>query len=186
MNQVMEMLRLVPGACESDAIARLSTLFEMMSRAPGFNNAEVLRSMNEPGLLLVLHTWDGIDDWHTFQTSDTKIAFSSSRPAFLYNFEPCGMNWLLKAGEAGEGAYLHRQLIRDSLLPDTGPEVISSQTFSYQDYEPSLEGAMLRLTRTNALPAQSLPVGGGVLADDVFESVHRHSVVPSRSFEFAG
>jgi heme-degrading monooxygenase HmoA len=185
MNQVMEMLRLAPGATEDDAVARLSTLFDMMSRAGGFHEAEVLRSFDEPGLLMVLHTWDSISDWTAFQTSDTKMAFSASRPAFLYNFEPCGMNWLLQAGEAAEeGAILHRQVLIDDIEPLSGPDVVSSQTFSYQDYEPLLAGAMLRLTRTRVEPASPRLTGGGcVIADDVFESLHRHKAIATRSGE---
>ena len=176
MNQVMEMLRLAPGATENDAVARLSTLFDMMSRANGFHEAEVLRSIDEPGLLMVLHTWDSISDWTAFQTSDTKMAFSASRPAFLYSFEPCGMNWLLQAGESThEGAFVRRHVIIEPLEPLSGPGVVCSQTFSYQDYEPALAGAMLRLTRARTEPSKGRDSGESVIADDVFESLHRHA-----------
>ena len=183
MNQVMEILRLVPGASGDDAVARLSTLFEMMSRAKGFHESEVLRSTDEPGLLLVLHTWDSIEDWHAFQSSDIKIAFSASRPAFLYTFEPCGMNWLLQSGEGRgqDGAFLRREVIREPLEPYSGPDVVASQTFSYQDYEPALAGAMLRLTRLRSAAALPKLTGECVIADDVFESLYRHTVSGTRS-----
>ena len=182
MNQVMEMLRLAPGATENDAVARLSTLFDMMSRAKGFHEAEVLRSTDEHGLLLVLHTWDSIEDWTTFQTSDTKMVFSASRPAFLYSFEPCGMNWLLCAGHGSdEASYLHRRIAIEPLEPTSGAGVSASQTFAYQDYEPSLAGAMLRLTRTHTEPSRARLDGDSVVADDVFESLYRHSAAASRS-----
>jgi len=190
MNQVMEMLRLVPGASEDDAVTRLSTLFEMMSRAKGFHEAEVLRSTEEAGLLLVLHMWDSIDDWHAFQSSDMKIAFSASRPAFLYAFVPCGMNWLVQSGlgRGQDGAFLRRQVIREPLTPHLGPDVVSSQTFSYQDYEPALADAMLRLTRLRSAPSQPKLTGECVLTDDVYESVHRHgsAKTPAESYLTAG
>jgi heme-degrading monooxygenase HmoA len=186
MNQVMEQLRLAPGATESEAITRLSTLFEMMSRAKGFREAEVLHSLADPGLLLVLHSWDRLEDWTTFQTSDTKIAFSSSRPAFLYNFMPCGMNWKLEDGAAtGEGSFVRREVIQEALEPRSGPDVVSSQTFSYRDYEADLTGAMLRLSRSNAAPSQLRAIEGCVLTDDVYEHVHRHSAV-SHGVEVVG
>ena len=188
MNLVTELLRLAPGASEGDAVARLSTLFEMMSRAKGFRDAEVLRRTDDPGRLMVLHTWDEIEDWHAFQTSDTKLAFSASRPAFLYNFEPCGINWLLQAGgeSLAEAPFVHRQLIKQPLAPLFGPDIVASQTFSYQDYEPSLEGAMLRLTRSNSLPGDAKLPGDCVLADELYESVHRLVSARNEKFEFAG
>jgi len=179
LNQVTEMLRLAPGATEGDAVTRLSTLFEMMNRAKGFREAEVLRSTAEQGLLLVLHSWDNLEDWTAFQTSDTKIAFSSSRPAFLYNFVPCGMNWKLEdAAGNGEGAFVRREVIRESLEPRSEADATSSRTFVYQDYEPSLAGAMLRLTRMHAPPTQLRVVESCVLADEAYESLNRFAGAP--------
>jgi hypothetical protein len=172
------MLRLAPGATEQEAITRLSTLFEMMNRAAGFREAEVLRNTAEPGLLLVLHAWDTLEDWSAFQTSDTKIAFSSTRPAFLYNFIPCGVNWHYEEtnGGADEGAFVRREVIRETLAPRTDADVASSRTYAYQDYEPSLVGATLRLTRMHAAPAQLRAVESCVLADEAYESLYRFAV----------
>jgi hypothetical protein len=171
------MLRLAPGATETEAITRLSTLFEMMSRASGFREAEVLRSISEPGFLLVLHAWDSLEDWTAFQTSDTKIAFSSTRPAFLYNFIPCGVNWRYEKtnGQPGEGAFVRREVIREVLEPRSDAGIGASRTFVYQDYEPTLVGTTLRLTRMHAPPAQLRAVEGYVLADEAYESLHRYA-----------
>ena len=187
MNQVTEMLRLVPGASIDDAVTRLSTLMDLMKPARGFRTAEVLRKTDEPDLLLVLHTWDSIDDWHTFRCSDTKMAFAAARPDFLYQFVPCGINWLLQESDGSDGSlegdYVQRELARRPLEPATGPNVVSSRTFSYQDYEPSLEGVMLRLTRLHAAPSITplASTGDDLLAQETYESLKKQSVLAERA-----
>ena len=57
MNQVQEMLRLTSADKSDEAVLRLSGLFRLMSQQPGFLGAEVLRGIDEPGTLLVLHAW---------------------------------------------------------------------------------------------------------------------------------
>jgi heme-degrading monooxygenase HmoA len=172
MNQVTELLRLVPGASIDDAVTRLRTLFDLMNSSEGFRDAELLRKVDEPDLMLVLHTWDDIADWTAFRSADTKMAFSATRPDFLYTFVPCGIDWLDKEGEhSQEGGFVHRELIREALKPSSGPEVVCSQTFSYQDYEPSLEGVSLRLTRLLSAPTTPPRTGDDVLADEMYESV---------------
>ena len=187
MNQVTEMLQLGPDASESEAIARLSKLFATMVGARGFRNVELLRRLDEPGLLLVLHTWDNIEDWQAFQSSDVKIGFSASRPANLYRFLPCGMNWLLQegAGAGIDGAFLRREVLHETAVPSSGPDVVSSQTFAYQDYEPSLVGTTLRLTRLRAVPDPARVTSEGVVADEVYESVH-HRAATREQYEVAG
>jgi heme-degrading monooxygenase HmoA len=159
MNQVTEMLRLAPGATAEDAVARLSGLFEMMRHEPGFRAAEVLRRLDEPDVLLVLHAWNRLADWQAFQTSQRKTDFSASRPASLYSFLPCGMNWRLEAGalEEGEGGFLHREVTRGSVAPRSGADVVASATFSYADTEPAYAGATLRLTRLFSAPSGDRP-----------------------------
>src|SRR5690606_13254218 len=138
MNQVTEMLRLAPGASVSDAIARLSTLFDMMGAQKGFRSAEVLRRTDEPDLLLVLHAWDSIQDWQAFRSSDAKVSFSAGRPASLYSFVPCGMDWRLESGDVeGEGSCLRMEVLKGPAEPVTGRGVRASATFTYQDYEPA-------------------------------------------------
>jgi heme-degrading monooxygenase HmoA len=177
LNQVTELLRLVPGASIEDAIIRLSTLFDLMARAPGFQRAEVLRKTDEPDKLLVMHSWNELADWTDFRSSDTKIAFTASRPDFLYTFMPCGIDWLLQDGESTqEGDYVHREVIRDVLQPASGLDVTASQTFTYQDYEPRLEGAWLRLTRHSSAPTQPRHEDDRAVADEVYESVKKFSM----------
>ena len=182
MNQVTELLRLVPGASIEDAVVRLSTLFDLMTTAKGFRTAEILRKTDEHDLVLVLHTWDDIDDWHAFRSSETKMTFAAARPDFLYQFVPCGINWLPQQSEGPEetmdGDYVRRELIRDAALPMTGPNVITSRTFSYRDYEPSLCGVALRLTRLHSIPSAVPAPGEPVLADELYESLKKHSVLP--------
>ena len=176
MNQVTEMLRLAPDASESDAIARLAGLFEMMSGQPGYRSAEVLRRVDDAGLLLVLHAWDRIEDWQAFQASDAKTAFSASRPASLYSFVPCGMNWRLEAGEGEpEGPYLRRELERAQTAPLAGPDVLASATFSYQDADAEYAGATMRLTRLSSAGVHGGGTTPDVIADEVYESVYRYT-----------
>lgn len=172
MNQVTEMLQLAPGASESDAVARLSRLFEMMGGQPGFLRAEVLRRQDAPAMLLVLHAWERLEDWQAFQTSDAKTEFSASRPASLYSFVPCGMNWRLEAGHTeGEARFLRREVLRGPAPPLSGEGVVASATLAYEDAEPEYRGATLRLTRLDSAP--DAPGGGGALAGEVYESLYR-------------
>ena len=183
MNQVTEMLRLATGASEGAAIARLSGLFEIMSGEKGFRRAEVLRRIDEPDVLLVLHAWDRIEDWQAFQSSEAKTAFSAGRPASLYTFLPCGMNWRLEAGdsERPDGAFLRREVTREPARPRFGPDIVASATFSYQDDEPSLAGATLRLTRLGSAPSLPQVAGALVLADEVYEPVYARTPVPEQT-----
>jgi len=177
MNQVTEMLRLTPGASIENAIARLSSLFDMMDAAPGFQTSEILRNQGDPDLLLVLHAWDDITDWQSFQTSDAKVAFSAGRPAALYSFVPCGMNW--STDEPGplpqDGAFLHREVVRGAQSPATGAGVVSSHVLTYQDNEATYLGATQRFTRHDAAPTVSPALDDTVIADEVYESVHKHA-----------
>jgi heme-degrading monooxygenase HmoA len=177
MNQVTEMLRLAEGALERDAIARLSVLFEMMDREPGFREAEVLRRTDEPGVLLVLHAWESIEDWQTFQNSEPKAAFAASRPASLYSFLPCGMSWQLRGGDAtpDAGRFLRREVLRGPVEPLAGEGVQASATFSYLDYNPELQEASMRLTRLTAAPGLRDLACPSVISDEVYESVYTHS-----------
>ena len=178
MNQVTELLQLVPGASIDDAVIRLTTLFDLMAHARGFQRAEILRRTDQPDRMLVLHAWDEIGDWTDFRSSETKMAFTSSRPAFLYTFLPCGIDWLLQEGEVSqEGDFVHREVIREALNPASGHEVIASQTFTYQDYEPALEGAWLRLTRLGSAPTIGKNDDEHILDDEVYESIKKFAPV---------
>jgi heme-degrading monooxygenase HmoA len=181
MNQVTEMLRLTPGASVGDAVIRLSTLFDLMTRADGFRGAEILRKLDEPDLLLVLHSWDDIQDWHAFRCSDTKMTFAAGRPDFLYQFMPCGINWTPQEGEGSfEGDFLRRELVQAEIGPNAGAGVLASQTFSYRDYDPAWQGVTLRLSRYDRAP-RPLPAAGAVLADEVYESVKKHAMEGARA-----
>ncbi len=175
MNQVTELLQLVPGASIDDAVARLKTLFDLMNSSKGFRDAELLRKTDEPDRLFVLHTWDDLADWTAFRSADTKMAFSASRPDFLYTFVPCGINWLPREGtHSQDGDFVRRELIHEALAPSTGPNVVCSETFSYQDYDPTLDGVSLRLTRLSSTPTTPRRTGDDVLADEVYESVMKY------------
>ena len=173
MNQVTEMLRLAPGAPVTEAIARLAWLFEMMSREKGFRNAELVRNVEDPDLLLVLHAWDNIEDWQAFRSSDAKIGFAVQRPDSLYTFQPCGMNWRHEAGESTSrgGAILRREVVREPAAPRTGPGVVTSATFSYRDYEPEFAATTMRLTRLRSAPGLRCVVRDNVVIDDLYEPV---------------
>ena len=115
MNQVQEMLRLKDAGKAIQAVERLSCLFNLMSRQPGFLRTEVFRNVDSPDTLLVLHAWETIEAWQTFQHSEEKVAFSASRPAALYDVIPCGMNWTgLHEEDDKGGRYLRREVIRPS------------------------------------------------------------------------
>ncbi len=177
MNQVTEMPRLFDAARIDDALARLDSLFGIMLRQQGFLRAEVLRSLDDQRRLLVLHAWGELADWQRFQASETKIAFTNARPAALYEFLPCPMNWLA-ATDTGEtpSPILRRQLVRverlDALL---GNGVLSSTTYVYRDDAPEFRGLTMRLTRYAEPPGSQTPDTGAV-ADETFESLLQRSV----------
>jgi heme-degrading monooxygenase HmoA len=184
MNQVTEMLRLAPGASDRDAVARLAGLFEIMSRQPGFQSAEVLRRIDRPDTLLVLHAWDRIEDWQAFQRSEAKVSFSASRPASLYSFVPCGMNWRLEAavGDVAEGPFLRREVLRGpAALAAATSDILAGATFSYADDEPEFAGATLRLTRLQSALGTSDIAPDPVLADEVYESLMRSGRMVAQS-----
>lgn len=178
MNQVTELLRLVPGASLEDAVIRLTTLSDLMSNAKGFRDVEILRRLDDPSLIMVIHTWDGIEDWTNFRSSDVKLVFAASRPDFLYNFVPCGVNWHREAGEHTQaGTYVRRELVIGPQEPASGPDVLSSEVLAYQDYEPTLEGATLRITRLRYVPPETATLSDTVLADEVYESVKKRAAL---------
>ncbi|HEU0075924.1 MAG TPA: antibiotic biosynthesis monooxygenase family protein [Dehalococcoidia bacterium] len=175
MNQVQEMLRLKSADKSDEAVLRLTGLFRMMSEQPGFIGAEVLRGINDPETLIVLHAWRDLEDWQTFQTSQPKLDFSASRPESLYSFVPCGMNWRsMQADGAREGALLRREVIRDeSLGLRTASGIEGCQTYAYVDDEPAqYRGCTLRLTRLSGPQAEAAPAPESeVLVDELYESL---------------
>ncbi len=175
MNQVQEMLRLTSADRSDEAVLRLTGLFRMMSEQRGFISAEVLRSINDPETLVVLHAWRDLADWQSFQTSQPKLDFSASRPESLYSFVPCGMNWRsMQADGAREGALLRREVIRDeSPALRRGSGIEGCQTYVYVDDEPALyRGCALRLTRLSGPQSDETPASDGeVLVDELYESL---------------
>lgn len=175
MNQVQEMLKLTSADQSDEAVLRLTGLFRMMSEQPGFLGAEVLRNINEPEMLVVLHAWRDLADWQTFQTSQPKLDFSASRPESLYGFVPCGMNWRsMQADGVREGALLRREVIRDeSLGLRHGQGVEGCQTYVFVDEEPALyRGCTLRLTRLAGALNEETPVSDAdVVVDELYESL---------------
>lgn len=175
MNQVQEMLRLTSADKSDEAVLRLSGLFRLMSQQPGFLGAEVLRGIDEPGTLLVLHAWRDLEDWQAFQASPAKLDFSAGRPESLYSFVPCGMNWRsLQADGEREGALLRREVVRDeSLALRRGEGVAGCQTYVYVDDDPALyAGCSLRLTRLAGPQSDASPFSHGeVLVDELYESL---------------
>ena len=178
MNQVTEMPRLFDASRVDDALARLDSLFVIMQRQPGFLRAEVLRSLDDPRRLLVLHAWRDLADWQRFQASETKIAFTKARPAALYEFLSCPMNWFAAAdtGEAG-GPFLRRELVRREHLDAlSGTGIASSATYVYQDDAPEFRGLTMRLTRYAEAPVRPTPDALAV-EDETFESLLQRSVL---------
>ena len=175
MNQVQEMLRLTSAEKSDEAVLRLAGLFRMMSEQPGFLGAEVLRGVNEPETLVVLHAWRDLANWQAFQTSQPKLDFSAGRPESLYSFVPCGMNWRSRQADgAREGALLRREVIRDESLPiRSGAGVEGSQTYVFVDEEPAVyRGCTLRLTRlAGAQQDEASTPPGDVLVDELYESL---------------
>ncbi len=176
MNQVQEMLRLKDAGKAIQAVERLSCLFNLMSRQPGFLRSEVFRNVDAPDTLLVLHAWESLEAWQTFQHSEQKVAFSASRPAALYDFVPCGMNWTsLDEEEDKGGRYLRREVIRpatDQPGPRRGESVKASQTFTYVDVElPEYRGRILRLTRQR--DAERANANADAVTDELYESLLR-------------
>jgi heme-degrading monooxygenase HmoA len=173
VNQVQEMLRLSSPDRADEAVRRLSHLFATMAQQPGFLSAEVLRSLPDPELLLVLHAWRDLSDWQRFQTSEWKVRFSAKRPESLYSFVPCGMNWrsLQTDGERVR-ALLRREVIEGELPAlRTGERIRGCQTFAYQDGEPEYAGCYLRLTRLATATAGSDTPHVRARVDEVFESL---------------
>ena len=177
MNQVTEMPRLFDASKIDDALARLDNLFAIMLRQPGFLRAEVLRSLDDPRRLLVLHAWRELADWQRFQSSETKIAFTSARPAALYEFLPCAMNWLA-AADAGElqASFLRRELVKAERLEElSGDGIASSATLVYQDDVPEFRGLTMRLTRYAEAP-RDLTLDADAVSDEAFASLLQRSV----------
>ena len=176
MNQVQEMLRLKDAGKAIQAVERLSCLFNLMSRQPGFLRTEVFRNVDSPDTLLVLHAWENLEAWQTFQHSEEKVAFSASRPAALYDFVPCGMNWTSLHEEDDKGGrYLRREVIRpstDQPGPRRGEHVKVSQTFTYADNElAEYQGRILRLTRQR--DAERANANPDAAVDELYESLLR-------------
>jgi heme-degrading monooxygenase HmoA len=175
LNQVTELLRLTSTAKLPEAVARLSTLFDLMSLQPGFQSAEIKRSVDEADLLLVVLTWDHLSDWTAFQSSEAKINFAANRPEGLYDFLRCGMNWSVEAsaGFSTSGRYLRREVVRGRVAPAEGPMIVLSRVGSYVDYEPEYEGATMRTTWLNDLDTP-LPSTGNceVLSDGLYEALY--------------
>jgi heme-degrading monooxygenase HmoA len=178
MNQATEMLRLFEASNIDAALARLDSLFQIMARQHGFIRAEVLRSLVDPRRLLVLHAWRDIGDWQRFQTSETKIDFTDARPAALYEFLPCPMNWLSRTEIADAPApMLRRELARaEKLEPLAGPGVVSSDVFAYQDDDPAFQSLSMRLTRYAEAPRIKAAQPVDATEDEMFESLLRRSV----------
>jgi heme-degrading monooxygenase HmoA len=125
MNQVQEMFKLNDVARTDEALARLSGLFDVMAKQPGFLHAEVTRDATDAKALLVFHAWAHLEGWQAFQTSQWKIDFMARRPEGLYNPVPVGMNWTLVTGEEGaSGRFIRR------VLSLTRPEGIEGQLFT--------------------------------------------------------
>ena len=176
MNQVQEMLRLKDAGKAIQAVERLSCLFNLMSRQPGFLRSEVFRNADDPNTLLVLHAWETLEAWQTFQTSEAKVAFSASRPAALYDFVPCGMNWTsISEDDDKGGRYLRREVIRPITTepgPRRGDQIKASQTFTYADTDlPEYRGRILRLTRQRA--AERTNPNPDAAIDELYESLLR-------------
>jgi heme-degrading monooxygenase HmoA len=177
MNQVQEMLRLKDAGKAIQAVERLSCLFNLMSKQPGFLRAEVFRNTEDADTLLVLHAWENLEAWQTFQTSEAKVAFSASRPAALYDFVPCGMNWTsISEDDDKGGRYLRREVIRPATGVEPGPrrgeQVKASQTFAYADDElPEYRGRILRLTRQR--DAERTNPSADAAIDELYESLLR-------------
>ena len=176
MNQVVEILRMRDATQALAGVARLESLLDLMERQPGFLRAEVLHSVDAPELLLALHAWRELSDWQTFQTSAAKITFSASRPAALYDFVPCGMNWeLVGPDQDMAGSVLRREVILSDRQPEAraGRGVAASSTFRYQDDLTEFRGGYLRLTRyqgETAIEDAHADRASGVHADEVYES----------------
>ena len=176
MNQVQEMLRLKDASKAIQAVERLSCLFNLMAKQPGFLRSEVFRNVDSPDTLLVLHAWDSLEAWQTFQTSADKVAFSASRPAALYDFIPCGMNWTsLHVDDDKGGRYLRREVLRPTTTepqPRRGDHIKASQTFIYADQElPEYRDRILRLTRQRGVERANANPDATV--DELYESLLR-------------
>ena len=116
MNQVQEMFKLNDVARTGEALTRLSGLFDVMAKQPGFLHAEVTRDAADDKTLVVFHAWAHLEDWQAFQTSQWKLDFMARRPEGLYNPEPVGMNWTLVAGEeAASGRFIRREFSESEL-----------------------------------------------------------------------
>jgi len=172
MNQVQEMPKLLTLARLPEAVERLSGLFDMMKRQPGFLSAEVLQNFAIPETLLVLHAWRDLSDWQTYQNSPEKLAFTANRPEGLYDMVPCGMNWRsLQVDGAREGGILRREVLRTEAPLRRGAGIAGCQTFVYQDDLPAYQACTLRLTRlSNADPVAAEPEARAIV-DELYESL---------------
>jgi len=172
MNLVQEMPKLLTLARLSEAVERLSGLFEMMRRQPGFLSAEVLQNVASPATLLVLHAWRDLADWQTYQNSPEKLAFTAGRSEGLYDMVPCGMNWRsLQADGAREGAMLRREVVRAEAPLHHGAGIAGCQTFVYQDDLPAYQGCTLRLTRLRDAALSAADPNRAAIVDDLYESL---------------
>ncbi|HLF79301.1 MAG TPA: antibiotic biosynthesis monooxygenase [Dehalococcoidia bacterium] len=177
MIQVQEMLVVAAGR-ESEAAKRLESLFDLMAQQPSFRDALVGRGIEDPSRILVLHAWERLEDWTTFQASEQKTAFSASRPSGLYEFEVIGMNWQLEVDSgvpSGAGA-VRRTVYKEGAAPSHG-SVVASRTARYLDDEPRFQGATLQLSyydSPQSYKTNKVPVGRrarAYLADEGFELV---------------
>ncbi len=175
MNQVHEMLILTDGRA-GEAVERLQSLFALMAVQPGFIDATVGRGLDDETKLLVLHTWERLEDWQTFSASPVKVAFSATRPDALYTFEPIGMNWELDqtAGSLTDATVVRHTVCREGAGPAIG-NAAASRIGHYVDNDVRFTGATIQLAYYPSLDAYRVahvPVGRrarAYIVDDAYQ-----------------
>ena len=94
------------------AVARLNYLHTLMSRTPGFVDAQICEFLGNPGQYLVVRTWQDQASHQAYRQSDASKQFAASRPAeFIYD-NLAVQEWLVVAQTPGvaSGDYVVREL----------------------------------------------------------------------------
>lgn len=109
MYLMQEILQVANGR-NKEAVKRLQWIHSLMQPQPGFVRAQVCQYLGNSMRHLVLRMWEDRAAFDAFRATPEGSSYPQSRPAGLYEGQPCGRDWLLIQESTGPatGAFLIR------------------------------------------------------------------------------
>lgn len=106
-------LKVVPVERQTEAIGRLTALHTLMSKSPGFNDAQILRYMGKASQYIVVRSWESAQAHAGYRASDAAKEFGSQRVPGLYS-NLLVQDWECEIDSKGSGAgdYVVRSLFQ--------------------------------------------------------------------------